>query len=113
MAGGGNFLHRVISYVENKLIVNGLANNQTFQRFAVRTSKRIYDLSKMAVQTKRKIADQIEDVSKNFEVLTVELLKSYKNNSVMWLCCTWQCRSDLSSDATMLHRIVFPFLSLL
>ncbi|KAH0752534.1 hypothetical protein KY290_005572 [Solanum tuberosum] len=82
MAGGGNFLQRVISYVANELIVNGLANNQSFQRFAVRTSKRIDDiskmavqttskriddLSKMAVQTKRKIADQIKDASKTFE----------------------------------------------
>ncbi|XP_049374945.1 uncharacterized protein LOC125840008 [Solanum verrucosum] len=67
MAGGGNFLQRVISYVANELIVNGLANNQTFQRFAVRTSKRIDDISKIAVQTKRKIADQIKDASKNFE----------------------------------------------
>lgn len=26
MAGGGNFIHRVLSYVANELIVNGLAN---------------------------------------------------------------------------------------
>ena len=26
MAGGGNFIHRVMSYVANELIVNGLAN---------------------------------------------------------------------------------------
>ncbi|KAJ8533777.1 hypothetical protein K7X08_007101 [Anisodus acutangulus] len=67
MAGGGNFLHRVISYVANELIVNGLANNPGFQRFAVRTSRRMEDISKMAEQKKREIADQIKDASKNFE----------------------------------------------
>lgn len=67
MAGGGNFIHRVISYVANELIVNGLANSPSFQRFAVRTSRKVEDLSKMAEQTKREIADQIKDASKNFE----------------------------------------------
>ncbi|KAG5582308.1 hypothetical protein H5410_052935 [Solanum commersonii] len=61
MAGGGNFLQRVISYVANELIVNGLANYQNFQRFAVRTSTRIDDISKMAVQTTSK---RIDDLSK-------------------------------------------------
>ncbi|KAF1883855.1 hypothetical protein Lal_00038347 [Lupinus albus] len=45
MAGGGNFVHRVLSYVVNELVVNGLANNPAFQRFAVRTSKKIEDIS--------------------------------------------------------------------
>ncbi|CDP06463.1 unnamed protein product [Coffea canephora] len=45
MAGGGNFIHRVMSYVANELIVNGLANSPAFQRFAVRTSKRIENVS--------------------------------------------------------------------
>ncbi|KAH0723120.1 hypothetical protein MTR67_045589 [Solanum verrucosum] len=67
MAGGGNFIHRVISYVANELIVNGLSNSASFQRFAVRTSKRMEDLSKMAQQKRQEIADQVKDVSKNFE----------------------------------------------
>uniref|UniRef100_A0A3Q7IJV0 Uncharacterized protein n=1 Tax=Solanum lycopersicum TaxID=4081 RepID=A0A3Q7IJV0_SOLLC len=79
MAGGGNFLHRVISYVENKLIVNGLANKQVIASMEAVSVLSTSVFIHAAVQTKRKIADQIEDVSKNFEVLTVELLKSYKN----------------------------------
>ncbi|MCD7447041.1 hypothetical protein HAX54_021674 [Datura stramonium] len=67
MAGGGNFIHRVISYVANELIVNGLSNSAGFQRFAVRTSRKIEDLSKMAQQKRQEIADQVKDVSKNFE----------------------------------------------
>ncbi|PHU05254.1 hypothetical protein BC332_26076 [Capsicum chinense] len=127
MAGGGNFIHRVISYVANELIVNGLSNSDceddcnlmsqtshvsrlpgllilllvkktkqspvsnwgnnlrccllnmptkrplslylsaSFQRFAVRTNRRMEDLSKLAQQKRQEIADQVKDVSKNFE----------------------------------------------
>ncbi|KAK3422636.1 hypothetical protein EUGRSUZ_G03069 [Eucalyptus grandis] len=44
---GGNFLHRVISYVANEIVVNGLANSPAFQRFAVRTSKRLEELGEL------------------------------------------------------------------
>ncbi|KAI3447795.1 hypothetical protein Pfo_004460 [Paulownia fortunei] len=67
MAGGGNFIHRVISYVANELIVNGLANSPRFQRFAVRTSKKMEEYSDIAAQKKKELADQMKDVSKNFE----------------------------------------------
>ncbi|XP_027069705.1 uncharacterized protein LOC113775081 [Coffea eugenioides] len=64
MAGGGNFIHRVMSYVANELIVNGLANSPAFQRFAVRTSKRIENVSVKAAEVKKKVSEQ---VAKNFE----------------------------------------------
>ncbi|KAF5940979.1 hypothetical protein HYC85_022146 [Camellia sinensis] len=96
---GGNFLHRVISYVVNEVVVNGLANRllrhrydryssrysrytcesqshrksgrngwcPAFQRFAVRTSKRIEDLSIKAAQTKQELTEQVKDLSRNFE----------------------------------------------
>ncbi|KAK7260587.1 hypothetical protein RIF29_26761 [Crotalaria pallida] len=67
MAGGGNFVHRVLSYVVNEVVVNGLANNPSFQRFAVRTSKRIEDISNKAAQTKQEIAEKLKDVSQNME----------------------------------------------
>ncbi|KAL5721005.1 AMP deaminase [Ranunculus cassubicifolius] len=44
MAGGG-FMARVLHYVINEALVNGLANSPTFQRFAVRTSKRIENVT--------------------------------------------------------------------
>ncbi|KAF2614649.1 hypothetical protein F2Q70_00006983 [Brassica cretica] len=77
MAGGGNFIGRVISYVANELIVNGLflifdmalnlntAYPHAFQRFAVRTSKRIENISKMAAESKEKVAQHMEELSKN------------------------------------------------
>ncbi|CAL0328296.1 unnamed protein product [Lupinus luteus] len=67
MAGGGNFVHRVLSYVVNELVVNGLANNPSFQRFAVRTSKQIEDISVKAVRTKQEITEQLKDMTKNIE----------------------------------------------
>ncbi|GLT73492.1 hypothetical protein SLA2020_453470 [Shorea laevis] len=64
---GGNFMHRVMSYLVNELLVNSLANSPTFQRFAVRTSKRIEDISVKAAQKKEELAEQVKDLSKNFE----------------------------------------------
>ncbi|XP_057476700.1 uncharacterized protein LOC130764453 [Actinidia eriantha] len=64
---GGNFVHRVISYVVNEVVVNGLANSPAFQRFAVRTSKRIEEISSKAVQKRQELAEQVKDLSKNFE----------------------------------------------
>ncbi|KAG5099538.1 hypothetical protein AAZX31_16G091000 [Glycine max] len=67
MAGGANFVQRVLSYVVNEVVVNGLANSPAFQRFAVRTSKRIEDISNKAVQKRQELAEQIKDISKNME----------------------------------------------
>ncbi|KAL3732390.1 hypothetical protein ACJRO7_029109 [Eucalyptus globulus] len=64
---GGNFLHRVISYVANEIVVNGLANSPAFQRFAVRTSKRLEEVSNMAAQKRREIADKVKDLSEEIE----------------------------------------------
>ncbi|XP_012087827.1 uncharacterized protein LOC105646570 [Jatropha curcas] len=64
---GGNFMHRVISYVANEIIVNGLANSPAFQRFAVRTSRKIEDISNIAEKKKRELAEQIKDLSKNMD----------------------------------------------
>lgn len=60
-------MHRVISYVVNEVIVNGLANSPAFQRFAVRTSRRIEDISSKAAQKREELAEQMKDFSKNFE----------------------------------------------
>ncbi|KAB1224373.1 hypothetical protein CJ030_MR2G006764 [Morella rubra] len=64
---GGNFMHRVMSYLVNELLVNSLANSPAFQRFAVRTSKRIEDISSKAAQTQQELAERMKDISKDFE----------------------------------------------
>ncbi|KAG2686040.1 hypothetical protein I3760_10G156900 [Carya illinoinensis] len=64
---GGNFMHRVMSYLVNELIVNSLANSPAFQRFAVRTSRRIEEVSSKAAQKQQELADRVKDLSKDFE----------------------------------------------
>ena len=50
MAGGANFFSRVVQYVANELLVDRLANNPSFQRFAVRSSKAIEELAQKGDQ---------------------------------------------------------------
>ncbi|KAF5750811.1 hypothetical protein HS088_TW03G01151 [Tripterygium wilfordii] len=64
---GGNLLHRVMSYVLNQLVVDTLSNSIAFQRFAVRTNKRIEAVSKMASQKKQELSEQMKDFSENFQ----------------------------------------------
>ncbi|XP_022767770.1 uncharacterized protein LOC111312066 isoform X4 [Durio zibethinus] len=64
---GGNFMHRVMSYVINELVVDRLANSPAFQRFAVRTSKKIDDISNMAAKKSQELAEQMKELSKNME----------------------------------------------
>ncbi|CAL9203135.1 unnamed protein product [Musa hybrid cultivar] len=65
LMAGGNFLGRVISYVVNELVVEGLANNRAFQRFAVRTSKAIEDVSTKASQARERLVAQLKDATKD------------------------------------------------
>jgi len=48
------FFQRVANYVANEIIIKGLANSRTFQRFAVRTSKKYEDFTKQG-------ADQLNE----------------------------------------------------
>ncbi|KAK4769641.1 hypothetical protein SAY86_027791 [Trapa natans] len=63
----GNFMHRVMSYLVNEIIVNGLANSPAFQRFAVRTSKRMEEAANIAAQKKREIAQKVKELSEELE----------------------------------------------
>ncbi|EMS68145.1 hypothetical protein TRIUR3_27422 [Triticum urartu] len=60
MAGGGIF-SRALSYVVNEFLVEGLANNRAFQRFAVRTNRTLEDLSSKAKQAREEISEQFKD----------------------------------------------------
>ncbi|XP_043725823.1 uncharacterized protein LOC122672408 [Telopea speciosissima] len=64
---GGNFVGRVISYVVNELVVNTLANSPAFQRFAVRTSKRMEEVSNLAVRKRQELQEQLNESLRNFE----------------------------------------------
>ena len=60
-------MHRVISYLANEIIVNGLANSPAFQRFAVRTSKQLEEVSNVAVRKRQEIAEKVKNLSEEFE----------------------------------------------
>ncbi|XP_058110274.1 uncharacterized protein LOC131253330 [Magnolia sinica] len=64
---GGNFMNRVLSYLVNEIVVNGLANSPSFQRFAVRTSKTIEDISNQALKKRQELTEQLKDLSRNIE----------------------------------------------
>jgi hypothetical protein len=55
------FFQRVANYVANEIIVKGLANSRTFQRFAVRTSKQYEDLTK---QSAEQLNNTLEELAK-------------------------------------------------
>lgn len=60
-------MNRVVSYLVNEVLVNSLANSRAFQRFAVRTSKRIEDISSIAAKKKEQLAEQMKDLSRNMD----------------------------------------------
>ena len=56
------FIARVVNYVANELIVKGLANSRTFQKFAVRTNQQYQELNKHGTD---KITKTFEEMAKN------------------------------------------------
>lgn len=44
------FIQRLVNYVANEIIIKGLANSRTFQRFAVRTNKQYEDMTKQGME---------------------------------------------------------------
>jgi hypothetical protein len=55
------FIARVVNYVANEIIVKGLSNSRTFQKFAVRTNKQYEELNKSGTD---KISKTFEDIVK-------------------------------------------------
>ena len=53
------FFQRVASYVANEIVIKGLANSRTFQRFAVRTNKQYEDFTKQGAEQLNKTLDDL------------------------------------------------------
>lgn len=51
------FFQRVANYVANEIIVKGLANSKSFQRFAIRTNKQYENVAKQGVDSISKTFD--------------------------------------------------------
>lgn len=57
MAMGPGFFGRIVQWLANEVIVKGLANNQAFQRFAVRSSQQAKEISKSAAEAAKSISE--------------------------------------------------------
>jgi hypothetical protein len=55
------FFQRVANYVANEVIIKGLANSRTFQRFAVRTNKQYEDFTKQGAD---QLNETLEELAK-------------------------------------------------
>mmetsp|Transcript_9736 Transcript_9736/g.20514 ORF Transcript_9736/g.20514 Transcript_9736/m.20514 type:complete len:113 (-) Transcript_9736:5-343(-) len=51
-----NIIARIAQWLANELIVKGLANNPSFQRFAQRTHARTQEIANKAVKTSQELA---------------------------------------------------------
>lgn len=60
------FFQRILGYLVNEVLVSGLANSKTFQRFAVRSNDMIQEMSKKGVEHRSKYAEQLENFGKTF-----------------------------------------------
>jgi hypothetical protein len=55
------FVQRIANYVANEIIIKGLANSKTFQKFAVRTNKQYEDFHKQGTE---KLTETLEELAK-------------------------------------------------
>lgn len=55
--GAGGFFGRLVQWLANEVIVKGLANNPTFQRFAVRSSQQAKEISKSAAEAAKSLSE--------------------------------------------------------
>ncbi|TVU15305.1 hypothetical protein EJB05_38819, partial [Eragrostis curvula] len=58
---GGNLFGRALSYVVNEFLVEGLANNRAFQRFAVKTNRTLENLSSKVKEVREEVSEQFRD----------------------------------------------------
>eukprot|EP00891_Asterochloris_glomerata_P009790 jgi/Astpho2/9790/Aster-03763 len=61
-----SFFQRVFGYIFNEVLVNSLANSRTFQRFAIRSTHMIEELTKKGVDKQGQIGDKAAEFSKTF-----------------------------------------------
>lgn len=54
------FFLRIANYIANELIVKGLANNRSFQRFALRTADHAEKLKAQGAEHTEKAAKEVE-----------------------------------------------------
>jgi hypothetical protein len=55
------FFFRIAKYIADELIVKGLANNQSFQRFALRTAEKVEQVQKHGPVHAEKVTATIQE----------------------------------------------------
>ncbi|KAL3143420.1 hypothetical protein ABBQ38_002244 [Trebouxia sp. C0009 RCD-2024] len=60
------FFQRVFSYVFNEVLVNTLANSKSFQRFAVRTTHMVEEMTKKGADTQGQLGEKAAEFKKIF-----------------------------------------------
>lgn len=73
----GSFLSRVLQYLANEVIVKGLANNPSFQRFAVRSAEQARALTKSVHETVQETAKTIAEQRNVNEISQVRKTACY------------------------------------
>ncbi|EEC46442.1 predicted protein, partial [Phaeodactylum tricornutum CCAP 1055/1] len=53
------FIQRVANYIANEVLIKGLANSKTFQRFAIRTDHNLQNLHKTGTEHFEKAFEDI------------------------------------------------------
>ena len=59
------FVQRVANYIANEIIIKGLANSKTFQRFAVRSDSKIQEFHKTGTESFNKAFEEISKMQAN------------------------------------------------
>ncbi|KAK3274544.1 hypothetical protein CYMTET_17272 [Cymbomonas tetramitiformis] len=61
------FFQKIISYVANQVLVEGLANSRTFQQFAIRSDKAMKELAKKGKDAQAEISQKATSFNKTFQ----------------------------------------------
>ncbi|KAK9814209.1 hypothetical protein WJX72_002309 [[Myrmecia] bisecta] len=60
------FFQRVLNHLFHEVLVNGLANNPTFQRFAIRSNKAISEVLERGAQKQSVLGEKAQEFHKTF-----------------------------------------------
>lgn len=92
--GHGSMFGRVIQWLANEIIVKGLSENPAFQRFAVRSSQQMQDLTKSAAEAAKSLSASENVVQLRKVRILAHLFTDYSLDVVarFWnvdLTCMW------------------------
>ena len=73
-------------YLFNEVLVNALANNRAFQRFAIRSNEAFQEFSKKSTQSQAKYNERVTEFSKTFR--EVRAPRSAAAGGCL-VCCAW------------------------